>query len=276
MWDQTLLRFYFGLVGLLLELFLSPSAWAALPSKSFLVVVDPGHGGSDVGSIGRLPPRKGVKKVDIYEKDLTLKLARRVGKFLKDPALAKIAGKPIRVEFTRNSDKSLSLDKRAEIVKRKRPDLFISVHLNSEESGTARGFETYILNNTTPESNEHVERLGARRAPLEKGKERELSILLSSLSADSMVGDSKKAAQAIQTGIAAQSQRDKIDLSDRGLRQSLLQVLLDAQSPAVLVEGAFLSNPEDLEIAISTKAQDSLARGIATGAARYLNQALKK
>jgi N-acetylmuramoyl-L-alanine amidase len=274
-WVKALLSLYFGLVGISLELFLLAPAEAAIP-KYYLVVIDPGHGGHDVGSIGRLGKRTGVKKVDIYEKNLALKLSRRIRKILQSPEITKIAGRKIRVELTRNSDKFISLDDRAKIVKSRRPDLFVSVHFNSEETGQARGFETYVLNNTTPESNDHVERIQSRRSRDESEKKKDLSILLSSLSADAMVGDSKKAALSIQKALAAQTKRDKIDLADRGLRQSLLQVLLDARSPAVLVEGAFLSNSQDLEIAMSAKAQDSLARGIATGTARYLAQIRKK
>lgn len=273
MWNNTLVTIFFGAILLTLKFFLSAaeaSPRKPVPVSSYIIVLDPGHGGEDVGSIGRAGKKPNGKSVDIYEKDIVLNLAKRVERYLRDPKFTKSLGRPVRVVMTRNRDLALSLDSRAMIVRKTKANLFLSLHMNSETSGTARGFETYFLNNTTKETDAHVEKLNRRQRRDVAAATPDLSLLLRSVASDSMVGESRKAAEMIQKAISQQTKRDRLGLEDRGVRQSLLQVLLDARVPAVLVEGAFLSNPEDLRLARSNLAQDSLARGIALGAVRYL------
>lgn len=93
-----------------------------------LIMIDAGHGGQDPGAVG---PR-GTK-----EKDITLKLAKLVGDFLTQ------AG--IKVEYTRFTDVYISLTERAIMANKARADYFVSIHINSAESITASGTETFAL-----------------------------------------------------------------------------------------------------------------------------------
>ena len=274
---HTLVTLFFGPILLTLKLFLNSAEAAPFsPVKhaklsSYIIVLDPGHGGEDAGSVATLGKNAKGKPIDVYEKTLVLQIAKRVNRYLRDPKFTKAAGRRVKVVLTREKDMALSLDSRALLVRRLKADLFLSLHLNSETSGTARGFETYFLNNTTTETDEHVEKLNRRHRAETRGLSGDLSLLLSAVASDAMVGESRKAAESIQTAISQQTKRDRLGLENRGIRQSLLQVLLDARVPAVLVEGAFLSNPADLKLARDGRAQDSLARGIATGVVRYLS-----
>ena len=107
--------------------------WMALAvsiaaNKPFVVVIDAGHGGRDTGCVGAISK----------EKDLTLKMALAIGKFIEQNC------SDVKVIYTRKTDVFLELWQRAEIANRNKADLFISVHINALPGGKiARGFQTY-------------------------------------------------------------------------------------------------------------------------------------
>lgn len=98
-----------------------------------VIVIDPGHGGSDPGAIGP----GGLK-----EKDVNLDIARRLYKILKNNTNA-------RVHLTRDLDKFISLDKRSDLAKSLNADMFISIHSNADEQGKQSGIETYAYYSTS-------------------------------------------------------------------------------------------------------------------------------
>ena len=102
-------------------------------SLAYTVVIDPGHGGRDVGALG----------LRAKEKDINLKVALALGNLIK----ANYPG--IKVVYTRNNDTFVELGRRAQIANKVKADLFISIHTNSTASGTkgtkAQGTETYTL-----------------------------------------------------------------------------------------------------------------------------------
>ena len=98
-----------------------------LSAKKLTVVIDPGHGGKN----------KGVVYNNLVEKNITLKLSKKLKKFLKKRV-------DIDVVFTRNTDKNFPIYKRVELIEKLKPDFFISIHFNSEVFLTSnRGFEIY-------------------------------------------------------------------------------------------------------------------------------------
>ena len=99
-------------------------------NKPFVVVIDAGHGGRDTGCVGAISK----------EKDLTLKMALAIGKYIEQNC------SDVKVIYTRKTDVFLELWQRAEIANRNKADLFISVHINALPGGKiARGFQTYTL-----------------------------------------------------------------------------------------------------------------------------------
>src|SRR6266849_1892454 len=96
----------------------------------FRLVLDAGHGGWDLGTVGR----KGL-----MEKDLVLDIVERLGKLVQGRLGAEVV-------YTRNDDNYVALEKRAEIANLSRADLFVSIHANYSASSTARGVETYYTN----------------------------------------------------------------------------------------------------------------------------------
>ena len=233
----------------------------------YTVVLDPGHGGQDSGSIGYL--RQNQTKTAVKEKDITLHIALQLGAVLKNPSYAKILGRPIKVIYTRKRDEDLELKKRSLLARKKKADLFVSIHANAEHSGQAEGIETYFLNNTDDESSNKLAEIENKSAKKEI-ENSAVSLLLRSVTADALVLPSQDAASFIQESIATQFQRKKIPIYNRGVKQGMFYVLLDAQVPAVLVEAPFLTHQKDLELLNQNSVRAEIAEGMAKGIVRYL------
>lgn len=268
--QTSLVSVFFGLVLGGLEFFflisgIIPSADAAkLPP--LVIVIDPGHGGVDSGSIGTLDVSKKKQRL-IYEKELTLDLAKRVSKQLTFSQERHKLRRPLQIHLTRERDEFVSLDKRGEIARKLKPDLFLSLHFNSEPTGKVRGFETYVLDSLSPKTYSHQEALIGRE---QEGANPSLKLLLRTVAADSAVAPAKIAASTIGSSVRRQLVRDRIEIPLRGVRSGVLQLLLSSGAPAVLIEAAYLSEPQDLKYAQSPQARDSLARGITHGVITFL------
>ncbi|NLD21643.1 MAG: N-acetylmuramoyl-L-alanine amidase [Bacteroidales bacterium] len=96
---------------------------------SKVIVLDPGHGGSDPGAVGH----------GLREKDLTLNIVKRIGAMLKNY-------EGVKVIYTRTDDRFIDLSERAAIANKAKADFFLSVHINASGSGKGTGFETFIYN----------------------------------------------------------------------------------------------------------------------------------
>lgn len=233
-------------------------ALAAAPTP-YIVVLDPGHGGAD----------KGASIKDNYEKDLALGIAIRIGRVLNDPKYWSPLGRRIKVVFTRTKDYDVSLETRSRIAHENKADLFVSIHLNSEPTGTVSGIESYFLNNTDDTSN-------AKLAEIENKNSRKYAsvkpeaLVLRSIAADAVVESSHEAAELIHNSILQYLEKQGSPVHNRGVKQALLYVLLDAQTPAVLLEPGFLSHKRDLSFLSQGENRQKLAEGIARGILRYL------
>jgi N-acetylmuramoyl-L-alanine amidase len=235
-------------------------------ARPYIVVLDPGHGGSDAGASAKLGKKR------ISEKDVSLAIAIRAEKILANPAFSKALGRPIKVLLTRRKDKYVSLEDRSEKAKDAGADLFVSIHANSESTRRASGLETYFLNNTDDESALKLQQIENRTSRRHRHKADPSSLLIRSVSADAVVESSRQAAEILQSSIVDQLRRDDLKFQDRGVRQAMLYVLLDAQVPAVLVESFFLSHKEDLAFLSEPENRARIAEGIAKGVLRFLAQ----
>ena len=214
------------------------------------VVIDPGHGGHDTGTVGA----GGTK-----EKDVALAISRRLRTILTEQGLE--------VTLTRESDRFVRLEDRARMANIARADLFISVHCNSLPQRSIRGIETYTLNLA---SDRYAIRLAAREnATSEKGLS-DLQFLLADLATRANTEESVRLASRVQAGLVSRLSSKERKIHDLGTKEALFYVLLGTKMPAILVETGFLSNAEE-EKRLSTPAyQDEVARALAAGVQDFL------
>ena len=220
----------------------------ALGLKIGKIVIDPGHGGHDTGTMG---------PTGLEEKDLVLDVSKRLGKLLQTRLGAEVI-------YTRRDDTFILLETRTAIANQEAADLFVSVHANSSHDRDARGVETYYLNFTSsPEALE----VAARENAVSEKSIHELQDLVKKIALKEKIEESQEFATDVQrslhTGLAAKSPGQH----DRGVKKAPFIVLIGANMPSILAEISFLSNPGDehrLETAdYRQKIAESLYRGIA-------------
>ncbi len=194
-----------------------------------LVVIDAGHGGHDPGASGQGGER---------EKDMTLMLARSV----RDALLAQ--GR-VRVAMTRDADRFLVLEERADIARRLGADLFISVHADAAQVDTARGATVYTLSNKA--SDAVAEALAARENSADKvngvklaGQGAAVSSILVDLARREMRSRSQRFGELV-----VREGSDIIPFHDQPQREAAFIVLKSLDLPSALIEAGYISNVED-------------------------------
>jgi N-acetylmuramoyl-L-alanine amidase len=220
-----------------------------MPAKTgrFRIVLDAGHGGWDLGTVGR----KGL-----LEKDLVLDVTQRLGKLLR----ARLGSE---VMFTRTDDTYLPLDQRADIANQAQADLFVSVHANYSNSTSARGVETYYTNLFSAP--------GSREA--EKHDDGSLAkVMPVSLSAEGLhekTEESQHLAASVQHSLYATLAANNPDIRNRGIKDSAFVVLEGTTMPAILTEISFVSSPADEHNLQSATYRQQIAEALYKGIAHY-------
>lgn len=230
------------------------------------VLIDPGHGGDDEGAKGfywRLNG-KNKSKVEVKEKDLALSIAKKLRDLLAPHCHAYL---------TRSLDKSISLEKRAEVAETIKADLFISIHVNSSRTRGAHGFETYYLDNHDDAAVRKVEEV-ENKISGGAGEEAIIRQILTDLVVSRTVTSSKALANSIHVELSKVLPK-KYGLTDRGIRPGLFYVLALSKRPAVLLEAGFMSNDKELSKLDSEKFQDEYAAAAAKGIRAYINARFK-
>lgn len=229
---------------------------SATPSNPFRVVLDPGHGGSDEGTVYQDSSRR------ISEKQLTLLLA------LETAAQLRMNG--IEVVLTRTTDLEVPLPVRTALANRLHADFFLSIHMNSTShpwQKEAEGIETYILNNTTDASSRRLAQLEnsvLNHDPKNEPYSSDVALILKDLRLDANLSSSKALACAIQESIARKNH-------NRGVKQALFHVLLGADMPSALLEAGFLTSPTDRARVLSPAGRRIMAGSIAQAISRFQN-----
>jgi N-acetylmuramoyl-L-alanine amidase len=216
------------------------------------IVIDPGHGGHDTGTIG---PN------GLLEKDLVLDVSKRLGKLLEARLGAEVV-------FTRRDDTFIPLETRTSIANQEEADLFVSVHANSSRDQDARGVETYYLNFTS--SPEALEVAARENAEADKSIH-ELQDLVKKIALKEKIEESKEFAsdvqQSLHSGLAARTS----GIRDRGVKKAPFVVLIGANMPSILAEISFISNPGDEKRLKSADYRQRIAESLYRGIARYVN-----
>ncbi len=216
------------------------------------IVIDPGHGGHDSGTLG---------PGGIEEKDIVLDVALRLGKLLKRRLGADVI-------YTRDNDTFIPLETRTAIANKSRADLFISVHANSSSDPAARGVESYYLNFTT--SPEDLE-VAARENAVSDESIHELSSLVKKIALRDKIEESREFAIDVQNSLYGGLEEGNPGLKDRGVKKAPFVVLIGANMPSILAEISFLTNPEDAGELLQPAYRERIAESLYRGIAKYIN-----
>ena len=212
------------------------------------IVVDAGHGGWDLGTVGRR---------GLLEKDLVLEIAQRLGKLLQSRLGAEVI-------LTRNDDNYIPLDERAEMANHSQADLFVSVHANYSDLPSARGVETYYTNSFSAPSAKDLEtRTGAA------SNKNSTAATLSAADLHDRIEQSRRLAASVQRSLYGTLSADNPGLRDRGVKEASYVVLTETAMPGILAEVSFVSSPTDEQKLRSDEYREQIAEALYKGIARY-------
>ncbi|WP_299103079.1 N-acetylmuramoyl-L-alanine amidase [uncultured Alistipes sp.] len=256
-------RFLFLLVLAAVTLLTNVARSANIAYGVEVVVIDAGHG-------GKFP---GAHYGGVYEKDLTLKVALKVGRLIEQ-------GMPgVKVVYTRKTDKELGktladdLQARADIANGAGGDLFISIHVNAARATAARGVETLIMGESPKEQryNENALYESNREDLIDMSDERTAAIVRAYIqNLQFTYGEYSMAlARFIQNNYIASGRHS------RGVKPQLLRVLYATDMPGVLTEIGFMTNPQEMAYMKSEKGQNEIARNIYQAVRDYSDYVLK-
>jgi N-acetylmuramoyl-L-alanine amidase/putative methionine-R-sulfoxide reductase with GAF domain len=215
------------------------------------VVIDAGHGGWDLGTVGR---------GGLLEKTIVLDVAQNLGKMLESRLGCEVI-------FTRKDDNYVSLEERAEIANHAQADLFISVHANYSSLTSARGVETYYSSFFSPPEAREIEyRENATAANVTLAK-------LSGRALKQKVEESRKLAASVQHALYGALASQNRGIRNRGVREASFVVLTGTEMPSILAEISFVSSPTDEEKLQSTEYREQIAGAIFKGVENFASTA---
>ena len=226
------------------------------------VVIDPGHGGKDPGTVGRK-----VKK--LYEKNIVLDISREVAELLRKR-------KDIKVVLTRNNDNFIPLGDRGKIANESGAGLFVSIHVNASKSRDVRGSSTYFLDaaKTNEERATAMLENSSLKYEVEDFNQKSLddvNLILQDMAQNEYLRESQELSAFIQRELVG-----KTGLPDKGVRQANFAVLRGAFMPAALVETAFISNPKEESLLNTKEFRQKTARAIVDGINAYIEHYHRK
>jgi len=215
-----------------------PTAESRARSTGLRVVIDPGHGGWDRGTVG---------PSGLEEKDLVLDVAQRLGKMIS----ARLSAEVI---YTRTDDTFIPLESRSAMANSAQADLFVSIHGNSSDYRSVRGVETFYMDPGSTARLEVVSATEKKRSP-------------------DAVTASRQLAAAVQHALYTKLSADDPDLRNRGVKPAPLVVLVGPSMPSVLSEISFLSSPAEEQRLKTSKYRDRIAEALYEGIHNYVTRA---
>jgi N-acetylmuramoyl-L-alanine amidase len=239
-----------------------PTVFAS--EKTWVIVIDAGHGGKDPGAIGSISK----------EKNINLAIALKTGEYLEQNL------KNVRVLYTRKTDVFMELRDRPEFANKNKADLFISIHSNWISKSSIKGTETWIMGPAQDDENLEVAM-----------KENEVILLEDDFSTkyegfDPKSPDSYIMFTVMQNTFKTQSTwlasniqsqfKNRAGRVDRGVKQAGFWVLYMTTMPSVLIETGFITNAEEEKFLVSKEGQDYIASAIFRAARDYINEIDKK
>ena len=218
------------------------------------IVIDPGHGGLEAGAEG---------KFGTLEKDLTLAISLKLAEIVRQTRASNVV-------LTRDRDVDISLEDRSAIANNNKATVFISIHVNGSYRKGAAGPETFFLSkDATDEESRRVAFLENNSEDLENSIQAEDQDVIKMI-----LWDMAQTAYLKQSSQLAEDIQSQLNLlwgtKNRGIKQAPFKVLTGVACPAVLVEVAFLSNPQEERKLLTEEYQRKVAETIYTGLAKFL------
>jgi N-acetylmuramoyl-L-alanine amidase len=218
------------------------------------IVIDPGHGGLEAGAEG---------KFGTLEKDLTLAISLKLAEIVRQTRASNVV-------LTRDRDVDISLEDRSAIANNNKATVFISIHVNGSYRKGAAGPETFFLSkDATDEESRRLAFLENNSEDLENSIQAEDQDVIKMI-----LWDMAQTAYLKQSSQLAEDIQSQLNLlwgtKNRGIKQAPFKVLTGVACPAVLVEVAFLSNPQEERKLLTEEYQRKVAETIYTGLAKFL------
>ena len=226
----------------------SPNLAAQLGLGIKTIIIDPGHGGRDPGTMHN----------NIIEREISLDISNRLAKVLRASGY--------KVILTREKDVFMSLSDRAAFAATQNGDLFISIHVNANTATDVHGFETYYLDLSNSKGVIHlaaVENAGANRRLGEMEK------ILTELLLGARMQESQKLATCVQERVLSHLRRSGYNTTNGGTKGAPFHVLVGSSMPGVLIEVGYCSNLTEAKLLRQSAYRDKLAEGIANGIQNY-------
>ena len=224
-------------------------------TKGKLIVIDPGHGGSDSGAVGN-----GLK-----EKNVVLATSKKLG--------ALLTKRGYKVLYTRSTDVFINLRSRTIFAGKKNADMFISIHANAAPNASSAlkmsGVETFFLSPARSERSKNAAAL-ENRGDLEDMNTFSKQTFLNFLNREKIISSNKLAID-IQSYMLS-SVKKSFKSKDGGVREAPFWVLVGATMPAVLVEIGYITHPQEGKNLGKSAYQDRIAQGIANGVDAYFQK----
>jgi N-acetylmuramoyl-L-alanine amidase len=250
-----------GILIIFFAFIVKPLSYSSVnEDKKWVIVIDPGHGGKDPGSIGSFTK----------EKNINLAIALKTGKYLEENI------KNVKVIFTRTDDSTVDLLERPKIANKNNADLFLSIHANWWKVKSVAGAETFIMGPAKDDENLAVA-MKENEVLLQeddfstkyKGFDPKSpeSYIMFTLMQNVFQKQSTNLAQKIQTQFT-----ERVSRQDRGVKQAGFWVLFNTTMPAVLVETGFISNTVEEKFLASAEGQDYMASAIYRACSEYINE----
>lgn len=237
-------RIVFCLFLFLLSTFISQVTFAQNFAKPFVLVIDPGHGGTDAGAV------RGIFK----EADITLQVAQRIRSLLqKEPS------QNVEVILTRETNKSLSLENRVRTAENKKADLFISLHANSSNASYVSGMEFYFKKGVYP----------ARLPDIQASTT--VKKIIGDITRFGQVRQSLKFNQLLQAQI-------KTSISDQKtvIKRAPFFVIEKTTMPSALIEIGYISNLSEAKLLLTEERQQEIAETIVRSIYDYQAQTMTR
>ncbi len=222
----------------------------ALGLKIARIVIDPGHGGHDTGTIG---------PTGVAEKDVVLDVALKLKELVEEKMGAEVV-------MTRTNDTFIPLEERTAIANENAADLFISIHANASRDRRARGIETYFLNFT---SNPEALEVAARENATSQESVHKLQDLIKKIAMTEKIEESQEFATQVHREVYRRLVRTTRGQRDRGVKKAPFVVLIGANMPSILAEVSFLTNPSDERLLKRGDYRQNVADALYRGIARY-------
>ena len=234
-------------------IFMSATLPSTAAEKKFVVVLDPGHGGSDPGNLG-------TGRLIKTEKDVSLDVALIVGEYIR------IHYPEVQIVYTRKTDVFPTLARRVEIANEAVADLFISIHCNANDNKAASGAETFVMGLHKSEESMRTAMRENASIYLEKDHEKNYkgfdpknpdTYIILSMRENAFLDKSINIAKNVQDQF-----RTRVGRKDRGVKQAGYYVISFTNMPSILVELGFLTNPEEEDFLHSDEGKTFMASAI--------------